>query len=39
MYGTAGGEISELVGKPGAAPHTHEVPEIHLLLSPKPAAQ
>lgn len=41
MYGglpleVAGGEISELVGKPVAAPHTHEVPEIYVLLSPKP---
>ncbi|TNH22687.1 cupin domain-containing protein [Micromonospora orduensis] len=32
----AGGEISELVGKPVAAPHTHEVPEIYLLMSPTP---
>lgn len=32
----AGGEISDKVGKPVAAPHTHEVPEIYLLLSPNP---
>ncbi|MGP4001149.1 cupin domain-containing protein [Streptomyces sp. 8N706] len=32
----AGGEISDKVGKPVAAPHTHEVPEIYLLLSPEP---
>lgn len=30
----AGGEISDKVGKPVAAPHTHEVPEIYLLISP-----
>jgi hypothetical protein len=32
----AGGEISGKVDKPVAAPHTHEVPEIYLLLSPEP---
>jgi mannose-6-phosphate isomerase-like protein (cupin superfamily) len=32
----AGGEISDKVGKPVAAPHTHPVPEIYLLLSPEP---
>jgi hypothetical protein len=32
----AGGEISAQIGKPVAAPHTHEVPEIYLLLSPEP---
>ncbi|HET7460422.1 MAG TPA: hypothetical protein VFJ82_04205 [Longimicrobium sp.] len=32
----AGGEISALVGKPVAAPHTHEVDELYLLVSPNP---
>ncbi|MFE0641764.1 cupin domain-containing protein [Streptomyces sp. NPDC058877] len=32
----AGGEISDKVGKPVAAPHTHEVPEIYVLMSPEP---
>jgi hypothetical protein len=32
----AGGEIGDKVGRPVAAPHTHEVPEIYLLLSPDP---
>ncbi|SDM53049.1 cupin domain-containing protein [Allokutzneria albata] len=32
----AGGELSGLVGKPVAAPHTHEVDEIYLLFSPNP---
>ncbi|HBF79213.1 MAG TPA: hypothetical protein DD420_04545 [Streptomyces sp.] len=32
----AGGEISDKVGKPVAAPHTHEVPEIYVLMSPTP---
>ncbi|WP_442738382.1 cupin domain-containing protein [Streptomyces pseudogriseolus] len=32
----AGGEISDKIGKPVAAPHTHEVPEIYLLISPDP---
>jgi hypothetical protein len=32
----AGAELSELVDKPIAAPHTHEVPEIYLLISPEP---
>jgi len=32
----AGAEISGLAGKPVAEPHTHEVPEIYLLLSPEP---
>ncbi|MEU0009346.1 cupin domain-containing protein [Streptomyces sp. NPDC006314] len=31
----AGGEISDKVGKPVAAPHTHEVPEIYVLMSPE----
>ncbi|MGC5342983.1 cupin domain-containing protein [Streptomyces sp. DT24] len=30
----AGGELSVLVGKPVAAPHTHEVDEIYMLVSP-----
>ncbi|UNT00621.1 cupin domain-containing protein [Streptomyces tubbatahanensis] len=34
----AGGEISDKVDKPVAAPHTHEVPEIYLLLAPEPGA-
>jgi hypothetical protein len=41
MYGglcleLAGGELSDKVGKPVADPHTHECPEIYLLLSPNP---
>lgn len=32
----AGGELSGLVGKPVAEPHTHEVDEIYLLVSPNP---
>jgi hypothetical protein len=32
----AGGEISELIGRPVSDPHTHEVPEIYLLLAPRP---
>lgn len=32
----AGGEISDKVGKPVAAPHTHGVDEIYLLLSAEP---
>ncbi|NLU73962.1 cupin domain-containing protein [Streptomyces sp. HNM0575] len=32
----AGGELSELVGKPVAAPHVHEVDELYLLVSPEP---
>lgn len=32
----AGGEISDKIGKPVADPHTHECPEIYLLLSPNP---
>jgi hypothetical protein len=32
----AGCELSELIGKPVAAPHTHEFPEVYLLISPKP---
>ncbi|CAI8733006.1 MULTISPECIES: hypothetical protein [Bacillus] len=31
----AGGEISELVGKPVASLHKHDVPEIYLLFSPE----
>jgi hypothetical protein len=32
----AGGDISHLVGKPVAEPHTHEVAEIYFLVSPNP---
>ncbi|KJY47300.1 MULTISPECIES: hypothetical protein [unclassified Streptomyces] len=32
----AGGELSTLVDKPVAAPHTHEVDEIYFLVSPLP---
>lgn len=32
----AGGELSGLVGKPVAAPHTHDVDELYLLVSPNP---
>jgi hypothetical protein len=32
----AGGDISQLVDKPVADTHTHEFPEIYLLLSPNP---
>ncbi|MEU5806204.1 cupin domain-containing protein [Streptomyces sp. NPDC004244] len=32
----AGGELSTLVDKPVAAPHTHDVDEIYLLVSPLP---
>jgi hypothetical protein len=32
----AGGEISNLVGHPVASPHTHDVPEVYLLLAPEP---
>jgi mannose-6-phosphate isomerase-like protein (cupin superfamily) len=32
----AGGEISELVDRPVAEPHVHDVAEIYLLLSPSP---
>ena len=32
----AGGEISRLVGQPVADPHTHEVAEIYVLISPNP---
>jgi hypothetical protein len=35
-FEVAGGEISDKVGKPVAAPHTHTVPEIYLLLSREP---
>lgn len=34
----AGGEISDKVGKPIADPHTHDVPEIYLLLAPEHGA-
>jgi len=34
----AGGELSELVGKPVAEPHTHDVPEIYFLVSPTPGS-
>jgi hypothetical protein len=30
----AGGELSDKVGRPVADPHTHEVPEIYLLVAP-----
>jgi hypothetical protein len=32
----AGAEISELVGKPVADLHVHDVPEIYLLFAPRP---
>jgi len=32
----AGGELSALVGRPVAAPHTHDVDELYLLVSPNP---
>ncbi|WP_327295512.1 MULTISPECIES: cupin domain-containing protein [unclassified Streptomyces] len=32
----AGGELSKLVGKPVAAPHTHDVDELYFLVSPEP---
>lgn len=35
-FEVAGGEISDKVGKPVAAPHTHTVPEIYLLLAREP---
>lgn len=35
-FEVAGGEISDKVGKPVAAPHTHPVPEIYLLVSREP---
>ncbi|MFI2259503.1 cupin domain-containing protein [Streptomyces tubercidicus] len=35
-FEVAGGPISDKVGKPVAAPHTHEMPEVYLLLSPEP---
>jgi len=31
----AGGEISTLVGKPVADLHSHDIPEIYLVLSPE----
>lgn len=34
----AGGHIGDLVGKPVAEPHVHDVDEIYLLLSPEPGA-
>jgi hypothetical protein len=37
-FEVAGGEISDKVGKPIADPHTHDVPEIYLLLAPEPGA-
>ena len=33
-----GAEISDLVDKPVAEPHVHEVPEIYLLFAPTPGA-
>jgi hypothetical protein len=32
----AGGEITDLVGKPVADPHRHRVPEVYFLISPHP---
>ncbi len=32
----AGGELSGLVGRPVAEPHTHDVDELYLLVSPTP---
>lgn len=32
----AGGELSSLVDKPVAEPHTHDVDELYLLISPNP---
>jgi hypothetical protein len=32
----AGGEISQLIGKPVAEPHKHDRDEVYLLLSPSP---
>lgn len=32
----AGAEIRNLIGKPVADLHTHEVPEIYILVSPNP---
>jgi len=32
----AGGDISDKVGKPVAAPHRHNVPEVYFLVSPTP---
>ncbi|WP_328378500.1 cupin domain-containing protein [Streptomyces sp. NBC_00440] len=32
----AGGELSKLVGRPVAAPHTHDVDELYFLVSPEP---
>ncbi|MEU5096791.1 cupin domain-containing protein [Streptomyces sp. NPDC020996] len=32
----AGAEISDLVGKPVAEPHVHDVPELYLLVSARP---
>jgi hypothetical protein len=34
----AGGELSALVDKPVAAPHTHEVDEIYFLIAPAAGA-
>ncbi|MGA8116146.1 MAG: cupin domain-containing protein [Actinocatenispora sp.] len=34
----AGGELSGLIGKPVADPHTHPVDEIYFLISPTPGA-
>lgn len=36
-FSLAGGHIKDLVDKPVAETHVHEVPEIYLLLSPEPA--
>src|SRR5690349_9069860 len=35
-FSLAGGHIKDLVDKPVADMHVHEVPEIYLLLSPDP---
>jgi hypothetical protein len=35
-FEVAGGEISDKVDTPVADPHTHDIPEIYLLLAPEP---
>jgi len=35
-FSLAGGHIKDLVNKPVAETHVHDVPEIYLLLSPDP---
>lgn len=34
-FDMAGSEVSQLIDKPIAAPHTHEVPKIYLVISPE----